>query len=288
MSATAVQMSSRFRRITDLHDQALVLKPRLEAYLLEAKFPDVFNVTFRKAGLARKPDGYFHPSTHPRWTARQLYYYLTAPDRMEVEQLDYESRMAVTMGTAVHGFIEMCVRDMGAMIPLTGTCPACKRPHGTKKNQCDEYGTADEKLKSRGHLDGIVSIAMAGTYWVPGLGGFEFKTTNPKAAAARLADNDLEGFKKCWPDYYDQVQEYMRLTGLRQFLVIVAVLGYPWKIIEFQIPFDVEHAMKIEAKYHLVRDHVEMGTPPDACCAPKSKEARACPARAACMIGQMR
>lgn len=284
---TTVEMSSRFRRLADIHDTALVLKPRLEAYLHGANFPDVFTVTFHKAGKVRKPDGFFHPSTHPRWTARQLYYYLTAPGRVEEEQLDYESRMAVTMGTAVHGFVEMCIRDMGAMIPLTGTCVACKRPHGTKKGQCDEFGAMDEGLGSRGHMDGVLSIALAGTYWVPGVGGLEFKTTNPKAAGARLKDNDLEGFKATWPDYYDQVQNYMEITGLRQFLVIVAVLGFPWKMIEFQIPYDPGHAFGIRRKYQEARDHEKMGTPPDPCCAPRSKESRACPVRSACPIGRM-
>ena len=284
---TAVDMSGRFRRLVDMKDLNLVLKPQIDAYLNLAKFPDVFTVTFHKAGKAREPDGYFHPSTHPLWPARMLYYYLTAGDRMEAEQLSYESRMAVTMGTAVHAFIEMCVRDMGVMVPLTGTCPTCKRPHGTKKGQCDEYGGADEKIGSRGHMDGVVHIEVAGTYWVPGTGGFEFKTTNPKAAGARLESNDLEGFKTTWPEYYAQVQEYMEITGLRQFLVIVAVLGFPWKIIEFQIPYDPAWARQVRMKYQVVRDHEKMGTPPDPCCSPRSKEAKACPARFVCPIGRL-
>ncbi len=285
---TTVTLSGRFRTMTDMVDVQLVLKPLLDLYLAEAKFPDEFTITFKKAGVAREPDGYFHPSTHPRWEARQLYYYLTAPQKMEVEELSYESRMAVTMGTAVHGFVEMCVRDMGYMIPLTGTCPACKRPHGTAEGECDEYGVADEKVGSRGHMDGIVNINLKGTLWLPGLGGFEFKTTNPKATGARLKDNDLEGFKKTWPDYYDQVQDYMQISGLRQCLVIVAVLGFPWKLIEFQIPYDPFHALRTKAKYQLVRDHEKMMTPPDACCAPRSKQSKVCPARAACPIGLMR
>ncbi len=123
---------------------------------------------------------------------------------------------------------------------------------------------------------------------MPGLGGFEFKTTNPRAAGARLRDNDIEGFKTTWSTYYDQVQEYMEISGLRQFLVIVAVLGFPWKLIEFQIPYDPVHALTTKAKYQLVRDHEKMMTPPDPCCAPKSKQAKVCPARAACPIGLMR
>lgn len=287
MTTTKVELSGRFRRMVDMLDGGLVLKPKLDVYLNEARFPDEFSVVFKKAGLRREPDGFFHPSTHPGWTARQLYYYLTAPARMEAELLGYESRMAVTMGTAVHGFVEMCLHDMGVMIPLTGTCPACHRERGTAEGQCGEYGAADPILGSRGHMDGNIEINLRGTFWKPGLGGFEFKTTNPKAAGSRLADNDIEGFKATWPEYYDQVQEYMRISGLRQFIVIVAVLGYPWKMIEFQITLDPSHIHGIQTKYQVVRDHEKMGTPPDPCCGPGSKQAKVCPARAVCPIGRM-
>ena len=274
--------------MADMIDSQLVLKPLIESYLLEAKFPDRFDVTFHKAGKARKPDGWFHPSTHPMWPARMLYYYMTSPDMMEVEQLSYESRMAVTMGTAVHGFIEMCIRDAGLMLPLVGTCPACKRPHGTKKNQCDEYGVADEKIGVRGHMDGILRIKLQGTIWNPDHPGvLEFKTSNPNKGRG-LTDNDLEMFKEKWPEYYAQVQDYMEASGLRQAIVLIALLGFPWKLIEIQIPYDPGFAMTLRSKYETVRYHEGMGYPPDPCCGPFSKEAKACPARYVCPVGTLR
>lgn len=285
--STKVAISDRFRSSLELVEQELVLKPMLDLYLHEARFPDVFEVVFRKAGAARKPDGYFHPSTHPRWTERQLYYYLTEPERMETEVLSYESRMAVTMGTAVHGFVEMCIRDMGIALPLTGICPACHRERGFKKNQCAEYGAADHEVGSRGHMDSEISIDIRGTRWKPGKGVLEFKTTNPRANGGRLADNDLDGFKKTWPDYYDQVQDYMAMSGNDQAIVLVAVLGYPWKLIEIQIPYEPSHAKRIHDKYRSVRSYVEHGIVPDPCCAPRSVTARNCPARAICPIGRM-
>jgi hypothetical protein len=286
MSATTLTPS--FRRMADMVDDQLVLKPLVEAYLLEARFPDRFDVTFHKAGVARKPDDWFHPSTHPLWTQRMLYYYLTAPEMMEVEQLSYESRMAITMGTAIHGFIEMCIRDANLMVPLTGTCPACKREHGTKKNQCDEYGVADTKVGVRGHMDGVLRIASAGRRWDPSHPGvLEFKTSNPNKARG-LVDNDLEMFREKWPEYYAQVQDYMEASGLRQAIVLIAVLGFPWKLIEVQVPYDPGFALTLRNKYQSVRDHVRMGTPPDPCCAPFSAQAKACPARLVCPIGKMR
>jgi hypothetical protein len=276
-----------FRRLADMHDQGLVLKPLVEAYLLEARFPDRFDVTFHKAGKARHPDDWFHPSTHPLWDERLLYHYLMHPDDMEAEQLSYESRMAVTMGTAVHGFVEMCIRDAKIMVPLSGTCPACGRPHGTKKDQCDEFGAADPVLKRRGHMDGVMIINVDGTIWKSGMGGLEFKTTNPNAARG-IIDNDLVVFRKKWPVYYAQVQEYMDLSGLRQFIVLVAILGFPWKLVEFQIEYDIGFAMEIKNKYQRVRDHVKMMYAPDPCCAPRSATAKQCPARFVCAIGKLR
>lgn len=278
-------VSSRFRRGMDTSVE-LVLKPQLEAYLFRAKFPDHFTVPFRKAGVARKPDGWFHPSTHPGWTERQLYFYFTAPDDLEPEQLDYSSRMAVTMGTAVHGFIEMCVRKMGASIPLKGTCPACGREHGTKKGQCDEYGAADVKLRSRGHMDSVIKIERDGKYWRSGIGGFELKSSNERKVS-NVKDNDIEAFRAKWPEYYDQIQNYMEITGLPQFLVLFVVLGYPWRMVEFQVPYDPERAMQIKRKYESVLDHVERGEMPEPCCGPGSVQAKSCIARSACPIGRM-
>jgi hypothetical protein len=280
-------LSPAFRRMADMVDTKLVLKPLVESYLMEARFPDKFDVTFHKAGVARKPDDWFHPSTHPLWEARQLFYYLTAPDLMEVETLSYESRMAITMGTAVHGFVEMCIRDAGYMLPLVGTCPACERPHGTKKGQCDEYGVRDDSVGVRGHMDGALKLALSGVRWQaahPGV--LEFKTSNPNKARG-LVDNDLDMFREKWPQYYAQVQDYLEASGMRQAIVLIAVLGFPWKLIEIQVEYDPAFVFDLRRKYSLVRDHQKMGTPPDACCAPMSKQAKSCPARAACPIGRM-
>jgi len=176
--------SPAFKRIVRQSAQGLVLKPLLHAYLYEAKFPDRFDVTFHKAGQPRRPDGWFHPSTHPTMDARQLYYYLTDPDGWEAERLSYESRMAVTMGSAVHGFIEACIRFGGWFVPLEGDCPACGRPHGTGEGQCDEYGAADPAVGSRGHMDGVLDIPG----W--GRGVFEFKCLAPETRIS-MADGSL-------------------------------------------------------------------------------------------------
>lgn len=253
----------------------LIVSPVLFAYLHEAKYPPRFTVTFRNLETHRSPDGWFHPSTHPLMSERQLYYYLAEPDRWEQEVLTYESRMSVTMGSAVHDFVQMCLIDAGVLVEPTGTCVNCGREHGKKKNQCDEHGAVDRELGSRGHMDGM--LALDTNPQIPGYGGFEFKTSNPRTLGA-IEDNDIEAFKKKWPEYYAQVQEYMRMTGFTYFIVLVLSLGYPWIPREFVVPYDVIFAAKTEAKYRRVREAVATGTLPEPCCGPRTKESRACPA----------
>lgn len=262
-------LTPNFKRVLDGAASGLVLKPLLHSYLYEARFPDRFDVTFHKAGQPRLPDGWFHPSTHPMMDARQLYHYLTAPESWEAERLSYESRMAVTMGSAVHGFIEACIRHGGWMVPLEGDCPACGRPHGIKKGQCDEYGASDPVLRRRGHMDGVLDIPG----W--GRGIFEFKTGG-RADFAK--DRDLDWLKDSHLDYYAQVQEYMDISGYDKAIVLFAQVGYPFVLNEFHVPYDAGFAQKIKEKYRQVRWHESVGAPPDPCCAMRSARSRACPA----------
>jgi hypothetical protein len=267
--------------MADLVSQDLVVKPMVESYLHHAKFPDVFTVTFRNEGEERRPDGYFHPSTHPLMGERQLFYYLTRPEDWMAEEISYPSRMAMIMGTAVHSFIQMCMLDDGVLVRPKGTCVACGKPHGFKKGQCPEHGAIDTELGRRGHGDGLLNLPK----W--GMGWFEFKTINDKAAI-RLSDHNLDWLKEKKPEYYAQIQDYLDMTGLPKAIILFAVLGYPWHLVEIEVPYDVAYATSLRAKYRRVREAVASGEVPDACCAPLSKEAKACCARGVCPVGRLR
>lgn len=261
--------------------QDLVLTPLLKVYLYDAKFPPTFNVRFDNHLEPRKPDGYFHPSTHPLMTERQLFFYLTQPEKWVIPPFEFMGALSVTMGTATHDFIEMCMYDLGILSKPTGTCVCCGRPHGTKHGvQCREPGASDERLKSRGHMDGVLNIPG----W--GMGGFEFKTSN-MMKLRNINDLDIEAFKAKWPEYYAQVQNYMLITGLRRFIVFFLGMGYPWTTKEFHIPFDPLYCMGLEAKYLRVLSFAERGMLPDPCCRPRSATARQCPARFHCDIGML-
>lgn len=266
-----------FKKIATGASKGLVLSPILNNYLHGAKYPKEFSVTFRNHGAERKPDGYFHPSTHPSWTDRQLYYYLTEPKKIQTEPLEYAGALSVTMGTAVHDFVEMCLITAGALQEPHGTCVCCGREHGKKKGQCAEWGVMDEVTKTRGHTDGRLTEMV-------GWGGFEFKTSN-MMKLGNVDDNDVERFKEKWPQYWLQVQEYMRCSGLERYVVLFLGMGYPWTTREFVIPRDDIHCYKMTQRYAHILECVERGTPPVHCCSPASATARACPARMSCPVG---
>jgi hypothetical protein len=244
------------KAITDA-EKGMVLSPILHSYLYNAKYPKNFSVKFTNHSSHRAPDGYFHPSTHPLWNERQLYYYITEPGKMVDEPMEYMGALSTTMGTAIHGFIQMCLKDAKVLVS-------------------SEVPVVDEVHKSRGSMDGLLSIPHYGE------AGFEFKTSN-MMKLSNAQDMDIAGFKKKWPTYYAQVQEYMRLSGLRRFIVLFMGMGYPWTLKEFHIPYDVPAATDVERKYRRVLDMAAQGILPSSCCL-GGKEAEACPARRICPV----
>ncbi len=269
-----------FKKVVVGASAGLVLSPILNNYLHMGKYPHEFSVTFRNHSKQRRPDGYFHPSTHPQWSERQLFLYLTQPDKTLPKPLEYAGALSVTMGTAVHDFIEMCLLDAGVLMEPKGTCVCCGREHGKKKGQCAEWGAMDEATKTRGHMDGLLDVKGWGN------GGFEFKTSN-MMKLSNIEDNDVERFKEKWPDYWFQVQDYMRITGLTRFVVLFLGMGYPWTTKEFVIERDEVYCFEQGQKYRRVLAHAEQGVMPNPCCAPRSATARDCGLRMACPVGLM-
>src|SRR4051812_25818593 len=95
-----------------MRDQVIV--PQLRNYLYQSNIPayTVPMIEFKE----REPDGWFHPSTHPTWTDRQLFYYLMACDgRAEIyeEPRDPMVNMAAMSGNFWHAVLQTCGLDMG-------------------------------------------------------------------------------------------------------------------------------------------------------------------------------
>lgn len=251
--------SPNFRRLLRGAVDGEIVVPALRAAL--------FNPTFKAFEIAmpdmapRKPDGWFHPSEHPMWPERMLYWYLVAPDRIVPEPLDPHSTMAIMQGHFWHQFIERVGLEVGV---LTAT----------------EVAVKDEGTGSRGHMDGILSANEV----------FEFKTMRPSKFAKiehgpPHAGVVLESWKRMVPEYYAQAQEYMRLSGYRVHRTLVLSLEYPFEMREIITPYDEVWAMTIAEKYRRVRSWVAEGGMPQPCCAPRSVDAKACPARLVCPVG---
>lgn len=234
--------------LQDVHDGSL-LKPAIKTYLADAEYPEDFSVRFRKGDQKRPSDGWFWPSTHPTWPARALYLYLTQPESLPVEHIRYMNALSLTMGTAVHGFIEQCLTDMGLRPRDMNRCQACP-----PERNCQEPGFRDENTGSRGHMDGLLDLTSLNppneALEYPGL---EFKTAGERVLS-KIEENDVEAYRAKWPVYYAQNQEYMRLSGRRTMVVLFLSMGYPWGMKEFHVPYDPVHATLVRDKYLAVRE----------------------------------
>ena len=266
------ELKPAFRRIASDAQKGLMVKPLLHAYLYEARFPEDFSVNFRKHSLDHGPDGWFHPSTHPLWPERKLYLYLAHPEKFIAEEKGHMGVLSITMGTAMHGFVSMCLDDLGVLVK-----PPADEPCRCGDPECDEWYVEDVLTGARGHQDGRLAING-------GRQGFEFKTISPKARLPE--DLDLDWLKEKHPDYYAQQQEYMRLSGYRFTVILFLVMGYPWESREIHIPYDAAFAEGVADKYLRVRAALaDREIPRIECCKPRSATARACEVRAACPVG---
>lgn len=262
MSAEVVS----FRRVAGAAARNEVLVPVLHSLLYSPKFPK-FSVKAHPPEQ-RAPDGWFHPSTHPLLPARQLYYYLTEPERLMVEPLDPIGTIAIVQGNFWHRFVEICLTKL-------------KVVHGV------EVPVQDDELGTRGHMDGVLDSSKLA---IDADEVFEFKTMNdfrlggmPEGTPTDPAV--LEWLKNLYPHYWAQANEYMRMSGLKRTRMLFWSLSYPFPCRELVVPYDEFFAFEIAKKYAEVRKAVINGGLPLQCCNVGSKEAKSCFARAVCPIG---
>lgn len=244
--------------------RGLLVKPILHNYLYDARFP-AFDLHFPKQEMERKPDGWFHPSTHPTMPARTLYHYLAHPETFPVEKKQYMSTLAVTLGKVSHEFTQMCLTDAGIRPEELQQCTTCD-----PRADCREAGVIDRDLGERGHVDGILDFT--GYPNVPDEKTrviWEFKTSNDNfGRLSNIADLDIEAFRKKWPVYYAQQQSYLRMSGLAYSIVLMMEMTYPFVMKEFHIPFDIAFSTEVANKYRAVRQAVADQRPP-LCCGSK-------------------
>ena len=264
--------SANFSRIVKGLGDGTVLNPLLHSYLYEASIPEAFSVYFHRHSMKREPDGWFHPSEHPLWPARKLWLYARDPASCIVLPKEYMGALSVTIGTAVHSFIQMCLHDMGVLVMV-------ERKVNGQVELLPEHAVEDLALRSLCSMGGLLTLKSPARHMV----GQPFESNSSTIMPPpTLKDLDLEAFKKTWPDYYVQVQEYMRMSGLRVAVVLFMAMGYPWELREFHVPYDPIIAQGVAEQYRLA----VQPDMPQPCCAPGSKTAKACEMRLRCPVGQ--
>jgi hypothetical protein len=229
--------------------------PTFEAYTQQVYRPEV-----------RDPDGWFHPSTHPLWPERQLYWYLAEPDKLIPEQIEPASMMAFTQGHFWHELIGQVGMDAGIFKGLEVHCE-------------------DPETKTRGSIDWDMEV-----YDEAGVG--EFKTCNPrklsKLPRGKPYDPEVvQAYFELFPEYYAQGQEYMRITRRRRHVTVFLSMQYPFEMREVHMEYNPLFALKVAEKYRRVLRAVELGQVPEPCCGVGSSEAKSCFARTVCPVGRM-
>ena len=198
-------------------------------------------------------DGWFHASAHPSLNTEELIAYLQQRDKPF--KPDYVSTMSTIFGTLLHSVSQAAFEQMGISVPLPdGLCVACGLPRpGPRKSKpgavCREHGAVDHAHRARGHLDAIGDFGVQGVY------GIDVKSIKPwgEYGLRDAPDMDLEYFIKRWPKYYGQGQDYMRMTGLRKFIFFFVMMGNPWDMREYHVPYDEVYAFGIEQRYKAAR-----------------------------------
>lgn len=240
--------------LAEMADDGCLVKPLFYQWVIGAESIPLNLLVERPT--QRAPDGWFHASAHPLATPRQLWLWLAG--KTVPEQMGYTSLMAVMFGSLSHAVFEAFLDWMGVSEPLApGQCPACGRPRRPlrarpSRNYCTEHGFIHQETRARCHLDGI--LVFDGERY-----GFDLKTIWPlglRGSKDREAVRDMDAaqFKERWPHYWAQMQECMRLSGLRRYIVLFLTMGSPWELREFHIDFDPVFAAKTEEKYRAVID----------------------------------
>lgn len=248
-----------------LADKQLVL-PILENQMRADAWPDSFTVEIDTSpyyGLddEGRPDGYFHPSSHPLKSARQLYYEFH-PDHqhlLEHEPWSMQRLMTVSVGTSLHGILQ-------TQLQMAGLCgPEDIEP---------EYLNAEHWVRGRG--DAVVHHPTEGPLVC------EVKTrTSFRFDSTTIAD---------MPNWEIQLSLAMDNLGERYDtdftygILLMVETGFPFRMVELRVNRNDKMLRETYEKFDYVRECIRTNTPPPYCCSYKSREMDNCPARYACWL----
>ena len=260
------------RTLRSLKAQKVII-PVLRAAMADPDF-ESFKVSVRgwRAGV-REFDGWFHPSTHATWTARQLALYLRHGAEIPPEKPALEYVYAVTQGSFWHEFHQRVLLKRKILRRNPGSTS-----RDSIEKQC-EIALRDEGLNVRGHADGQLIL--------PGHEDelFEFKTMNDWKLGQ--FDNEEILREKNPFGYWHQTQDYLMISGFPKMRYVIMSMASPYPMQEFVVHADSAHHRRQRAKYREALEAAQEGFLPDACCGIGTKTAKACPVKDFCTIGRM-
>lgn len=244
------------RRISDRE----MIMPFFEMAMLKDVWPKSYNIKIDSSpyyGLNAdgSPDGYFHPSTHPLMSERQLYYMMhpDTRDKMVRERPTLRGQMTLAMGSALHGVVQTQMQMAGLI--------------GSEDNLEVEYIIPEHHV--RGRIDWITHHPEDPELIV------EMKTINSYGFKA------LEGVKPSW-DAQLSLAEYAR--GKNYGILLAVESGWPYSCREFRHRRNDILLDEIFTKFAHVRECIASNTPPTHCCLPDSSAMKSCPARYSCWL----
>jgi hypothetical protein len=257
------------RTLAGLRDDQVII-PVIRAALNDPDFAP-FDVRVRGWEEGRREfDGWFHPSTHASWTARQLALYLRHGAEMKPQPPGLSFVASVTQGLFWHRFAQQLLLDKGILRRNPGTTEA-----DDIEDQC-EVTLVDSLHNRRGHADGRMAMADDEL--------FEMKTMTPRKVdqftEKILRDKNPYG-------YYSQTQDYLDIAGFPKMRYFVLGMASPYAMQEFVVHADPVFQSTQRKKYRQAVEAVQDGRLPQPCCGVGSTIAKNCVVGEFCEIGRM-
>lgn len=260
-----------FQRVLSGLREDKVIVPVLRAALEAPDFVG-FDVHVRgwQEGV-REPDGWFHPSTHASWTARQLALYLRHGNELEPERPELSYVASVTQGSFWHHLVQRLLLEKQVLRRNPGTTA-----EDSIDAQC-EVSLVDSLHNRKGHADGRMATCDDEL--------FELKTMHPRKIE-RFTDESV--LRKENPfGYYAQSEDYLDMAGLPKMRYLILGMAYPYVMQEFVVHADPIFQTAQRKKYREAIEAVQEDRLPDPCCGLGSAQAKNCVVGDFCTIGRM-
>lgn len=263
-----------------LQEQQLVV-PYLENAFHGDKWPDVYNIEVDampyygltdEEGISHDVgvgDGYFHPSSHPLMSARELYYRWHPEHSALVknERRSLVSHMTLAVGSAMHAVVQ--TQLIMAKLLVTGSghdewSPVEHMPNAIGRFVPEnpvEWEYINKEHMVRGRMDGIMDHPL-------GQMGFEFKTMNSRSFRFLEAPKD---------EWRYQLNLGLDHFNLHKGVVLVLEMGYPFTFKEFEVNRSEAILDEVYTKFDYVRECVKRDTPPRCEHSFQSAQSRNCP-----------